>query len=54
MAPKIPKLQSMSCQGKGMPRMWPARRASGMTPAHAMVPNVMTHLFRTIEIGTDK
>jgi len=33
--------------GNGMPRMAPAMRASGMTPAQAMRPKVMTHLLRT-------
>jgi hypothetical protein len=54
-APQTPKLQSMRRQPNGMPRMGPAMRARGMTPPHAIRPNVMTHLLRTgIEVGSDK
>jgi len=47
MTPMIPKLQSMSRQYRGMPRIGPAIRARGMTPAQAMMPNWSTHLLRT-------
>ena len=36
MEPKTPKLQSISRHAIGMPRTWPAIRARGITPAHAM------------------
>ena len=39
MAPKMPKLQSMSRHRGGMPRSGPAMRASGRTPRQAMRPN---------------
>jgi len=45
--PKMPKLQSIRRHGSGMPRMVPAIRASGMTPAQATRPKLMTHLLRT-------
>ena len=45
--PKMPKLQSIRRHGSGMPRMEPAIRASGMTPAQATRPKLMTHLLRT-------
>ena len=53
--PKMPKLQSMRRHGSGMPRMEPAIRARGMTPAQATRPKVTTHLLRTGSMyGPDK
>lgn len=45
--PKIPKQQSTRRHERGMPRKCPAIRARGMTPAHPIRPNVITHLFLT-------
>ncbi len=45
--PKTPNAMSMTLHQKGMPRRGPQTRASGMTPAQAIMPNSTTQMLRT-------
>ncbi|GAA3095095.1 hypothetical protein GCM10017687_01910 [Streptomyces echinatus] len=45
--PKTPKDMSIRLHQKGIPRTGPHRRASGMMPAQAIIPNSTTQMLRT-------